>query len=238
MSNEIEKFDFNGNPLRVVMRDGEPWFVLTDIAKTLGYRDAEKAKRVLRDSQFNTLSRGIASELGFSGGRSPLVVSESGLYRLIMRSNVEGALVFQDWVTSEVLPAIRRTGKFEMTADNTPEEVQELTAQLSALEATNAVLAYVAVKHVQLVEASGGWYLGDAARMLGVSPRRFTPMAVEVGALQLDPKGRPRPSVLWVANGWMTTRNAGQTAVVTDKGLEVLSNLLNLPIIKPEIPTP
>lgn len=59
-------------------------------------RDAEKAKRVLRDSQFNTLSRGIASKLGFSGGRSPLVVNESGLYRLIMRSKVEGAERFQD----------------------------------------------------------------------------------------------------------------------------------------------
>lgn len=233
MSNEIEKFDFNGNPLRVVMRDGEPWFVAKDVTSALDITNTTRALASLDDDE-----KGLHSVNTLGGDQRVSIINEPGLYSLILRSRKAEAKTFKRWVTHEVLPTIRRTGKFEMTADNTPEEVQALTAQLSALEATNAVLAYVAVKHVQLVEASGGWYLGDAARMLGVSPRKFTPMAVKAGALQLDPKGRPRPSVLWVANGWMTTRNAGQTAVVTDKGLEVLSNLLNLPIIKPEIPTP
>lgn len=98
--------------IRVIEQDGEPWFVLTDVAKILGYRDAEKAKRVLRDGQYNTLSRGISADLGFSRGRSPLVINEPGLYRLIMRSNVPNAEKFQDWVTGEVLPTIRKTGAY------------------------------------------------------------------------------------------------------------------------------
>lgn len=110
MSN-IDRFNFNGEAdVRVVTIDGEPWFVLTDVAKILDYRDAEKAKRHLREGQTNTLNRGIASDLGFQPGRSPLVVNESGLYRLIMRSNVPAAERFQDWVTGEVLPTIRKTG--------------------------------------------------------------------------------------------------------------------------------
>lgn len=105
-------FNFDGNDVRVVVRDDEPWFLLTDPAKVLGYRDAADAKRLLRDGQYNTLSSRIWSDLG-GRGRPPIIVTEGGLYRLIMRSDSPVADSFQDWVTDEVLPAIRKTGKYD-----------------------------------------------------------------------------------------------------------------------------
>lgn len=111
---EITPFQFpaTGQQVRTVLIDGDPWFVLSDVAKILGYRDAEQASRLLRDSQLNTMPSGIATDLGQRGGRAPKVVTEGGLYRLVMRSNVAMAEPFQDWVTDEVLPAIRKTGSY------------------------------------------------------------------------------------------------------------------------------
>ena len=111
---DVTPFEFpaTGQAVRTVTIDGEPWFVLADVAKILGYRDAEHAGRLLRDHQLNTLPEGIATELGQRGGRPPRIVTEGGLYRLVMRSNVALAESFQDWVTDDVLPAIRRTGDY------------------------------------------------------------------------------------------------------------------------------
>lgn len=113
---EIAPFQFpaTGQTVRTVTIDGEPWFVLADVAKILGYRDGEHAGRLVRAHQINTLSQGIAAELGQRGGRPPKAVTEGGLYRLVMRSDVAMAEPFQDWVTDEVLPAIRRTGRYEV----------------------------------------------------------------------------------------------------------------------------
>lgn len=63
----------------------------------------------LRDSQFNGASASIAAELGQRGGKAPILITESGLYRLMLRSNAENAEKFQVWVEDEVLPAIRKT---------------------------------------------------------------------------------------------------------------------------------
>jgi len=108
---DIQLFSFEDFPVRTVPVDGEPWFVAKDVTDILGYTNGAKAVRdhVLPD-QTNRTSRSVASELGQVGGHLPTLVSEAGLYRLIMRSNVPGAQRFQAWVTDEVLPTIRKTG--------------------------------------------------------------------------------------------------------------------------------
>lgn len=98
--------------IRHVMIDGKPWFVLADVAKALGYQRTEKAKQHLRDSQSSTPNRGTANELGFSDGSLPTLITEGGLYRLMMRSRAEHAERFQEWVEDEVLPQIRQTGQY------------------------------------------------------------------------------------------------------------------------------
>ena len=100
-------YDFNGASVRVVGTWDEPWFVAADVAKHLGYRDAANAVRVLKEKQKGTH---LVSTLG--GSQEMVTVSESGLYKLIMTSRKKSAEAFQDWVTDEVLPSIRKTGGY------------------------------------------------------------------------------------------------------------------------------
>lgn len=96
---DVVSFSFKGQPVRSVTVDGLPWFVIADLAKILGYRDAANAARVLRDHQ-----QGY-SEVSTPGGPQQMrVCSEQGLYRLILRSNAKNADEVQDWVTAAPLP--------------------------------------------------------------------------------------------------------------------------------------
>lgn len=132
-----EKF---GN-VRVVMREGEPWFVARDIAIALGYADPSRA--VVQHCKKAIKTTILANR---KDGNPPINISlvpESDMYRLIMRSNTSLAEEFQDWVTEEVLPSIRRTGKYEVTqSDEVPllmQQMQELYTKISKLEEDNAV---------------------------------------------------------------------------------------------------
>lgn len=112
-------FNFNSNEVRVVVCDGEPWFVCTDVAKALHYRDAEVASRHLDDDEKGVHPTGVP-------GQSLTIINESGLYALVLRSRKPEARKFAKWVTSEVLPAIRKTGKFESAAVNAENEPKKI----------------------------------------------------------------------------------------------------------------
>lgn len=105
-------FEFRNHSVRVVMRNGEPWFVAADVAAALEYRDAEVAARHLPDRQKADTPIRCTSSRGTSQTRSMRIVSEGGLYRLVLRSRKPEAEAFTDWVTDEVLPAIRKTGTY------------------------------------------------------------------------------------------------------------------------------
>ena len=102
--------------VRTVMRDGEVWFVGKDVAEILGYVDPNKAIAMHVDEE-DKLNDKMASSLGQRGG---WLINESGLYGLILSSKLPSARKFKHWVTSEVLPAIRNTGSYEMD-DYSPE---------------------------------------------------------------------------------------------------------------------
>lgn len=103
----ITPFTYNDHQVRVVTRDGEPWFVAADIAQVLGYRDAANATRGLMEDEKGTQ---IVSTL--KGDQRATIVSEAGLYSLILRSRVAGAQAFKRWVTHDVLPSIRKRGGY------------------------------------------------------------------------------------------------------------------------------
>lgn len=106
-STSVSPFNFGTHAVRVVMQDGEPWFVAKDVCEALGYRDAEKGTRNLGTHQKGT--RNVSTP----GGEQRIsVINESGLYRLVLRSRKPEAEKFSDWVTGEVLPAIRKTGQY------------------------------------------------------------------------------------------------------------------------------
>ena len=114
--------------VRVVMQDGEPWFVGKDVAMALGYKNtkdalishvAEDDKRIIRRSEIATIENHLPKEvfpMNFVNGEIPnrglTAINESGLYSLIFGSKLESAKKFTRWVTSEVLPTIRKTGGY------------------------------------------------------------------------------------------------------------------------------
>ncbi|MNJ21391.1 hypothetical protein D3C77_157410 [compost metagenome] len=101
-------FSFGKQQVRTLLIDGEPWFVATDISTALQYRDSFNMCRNLDDDEKGTQ---IVSTLG--GGQEMLAINESGLYSAILRSRKPEAKRFKKWVTSEVLPAIRKHGRYD-----------------------------------------------------------------------------------------------------------------------------
>ncbi|WP_395109841.1 phage antirepressor [Actinomadura sp. SCN-SB] len=196
---EVQPFTFpeTGQRVRTVMIDGEPWFVLADVAKILGYRDAEHAGRLCRDAQLNTLPQGIAAELGQRGGRLPKIVTEGGLYRLVMRSNVALAEPFQDWVTDDVLPAIRRTGSYSVAPAprlpdiTTPEGVLAMAEQFAdtarALVAADQKIKELepkALAHDRYLTADKGDRLvREVAKLLGWKERDLRAFLLDEGLI-------------------------------------------------------
>jgi prophage antirepressor-like protein len=108
-SAQITPFNFGTHAVRVVMRNGEPWFVATDVAEALGYRNAPDAARNLSEHQ-KASTQIVRSTSG--GNPNVTIINESGLYRLVLRSRKPEAEKFSDWVTGEVLPSIRKTGSY------------------------------------------------------------------------------------------------------------------------------
>lgn len=115
MNNEIQRFDFKGASLRTLTdKAGEPWFVAKDVCDILELGNTTNALRALdEDEKTNFTNCNVAQ----NGGRAPLIISEPGLYKLVMRSRKPEAKEFQCWVTHEVLPSIRRTGGYIPTTD-------------------------------------------------------------------------------------------------------------------------
>ena len=93
--------------IRTVMIDNEPWFVLTDICKILKINNSRMVANRLDENELMSVKL-------TSGGqrRDMTVISESGVYAVILRSDKPHAKAFRKWVTSEVLPTIRRTGGY------------------------------------------------------------------------------------------------------------------------------
>lgn len=106
--------------VRTVMIDDEPWFVGNDVAKSLGYSRVREAIKTNVD-EMDTSLMGVTDSIGRT--QQTTVINESGLYSLIFGSKLPSAKKFKRWVTSEVLPALRKTGKYE--APKTPMTTQQ-----------------------------------------------------------------------------------------------------------------
>ncbi|WP_212645489.1 BRO family protein [Delftia sp. PE138] len=108
----ITPFDFDGHPIRVVTNDiGEPWFIAKEVSGVLGYSEASAMTRTLDDDE-----KGLQVLQTQGGTQRVIVINESGLYSAILKSERQEAKRFKKWVTSEVLPSIRRTGSYTSAA--------------------------------------------------------------------------------------------------------------------------
>lgn len=106
--NDLQLFKFENKNVRTLQIDGEPWFVGKDVANVLGYRNGNRDVNRHVDEDDKTVTK-----CGTSGGTQEMtVINESGLYSLILSSKLPSAKEFKHWITSEVLPQIRKTGKY------------------------------------------------------------------------------------------------------------------------------
>ena len=109
MENNMQLFSYDGKQVRTVQQDGEPWFVLKDVCEVLGIVDHKVAARRLDEDE--VCQTPLSDSIGCQ--QDTTVINESGLYNVILRSDKPEAKPFRKWVTSEVLPSIRRNGASE-----------------------------------------------------------------------------------------------------------------------------
>lgn len=172
---DLTVFTYDAADVRTFLRDGEPWFVAPDICSVLGIGNPRQAVSYLDDDE--VIQVPVITNDG-SGRELPTnLVSEAGLYSLILRSRKPEAKAFKRWITHEVLPAIRKTGRFESTPaiPQTYAEALQLAADQARqlverehqlLEAAPKVEAWD-----QLASADGDYAVADAAKMLSRNPQ-------------------------------------------------------------------
>lgn len=174
----IQLFEFpdNGEAVRVVTIDGEPWFVGGDVTAILGYANGRDAIGALPERMRNS----VAISDGKRGNPNRAVISESGVYRLVMRSTLASAERFQDWLAEDVIPTIRRTGSYSISAPALPdittpsgvlamaEQFARTARQLVEADARIAELEPKAIAHDTFLAAqSGDRLLREVAKLLG-----------------------------------------------------------------------
>lgn len=176
MNNEIQKFDFKGAALRTLTDEaGEPWFVLKDCMNILDLGNPTETVKMFDEDEFST------AEVIDSIGRrqQAYVISEPGLYRLVMRSRKPEAKEFQRWVTHEVLPQIRKTGGYIPTSESDSDEDIMARAVLVAQKTIKQKNQQIAEQQTRIVElepkarfadavaaSDGTCLVGELAKML------------------------------------------------------------------------
>ncbi len=196
--NELKIFE---NPqfgeIRVTDRDGEPWFVAADVCRALDIGNPSQALTRL-DSDEATL---ISNE-----GREINIVSEPGLYALVLGSRKPEAKAFKRWVTHEVIPSIRRTGGYITGADSmTSEELMakaltvaqktlaDREARLSVLTVENQIMKPKADYFDELVDRNLLTNIRETAKQLGVKEKEFVAFLVAKKYLYRDKRGKLMP---------------------------------------------
>lgn len=205
----LRVFDYNGKSIRTMEFNGQPWFVGKDVAGVLGYTDTNKAIAMHVDED-DKLNDKTASSLGQRGG---WLINESGLYSLVMSSKLSTAKQFKRWVTSEVLPSIRKTGGYIAGQETlSPEElmakallvakqtlaerdarINELSCANSELTVQNQILLPRAQYFDELVDRNLLTNFRETAKELGIAPKRFVSWLIEQKYIYRDKKGKLLP---------------------------------------------
>lgn len=231
--NEI--FDFNGQQVRTVMVNNEPYFVGKDVAEVLGYSDTNQAIRKHVDDE-DKLTR----QFDWSGqNRNMTIINESGLYSLILSSKLPQAKEFKRWVTSEVLPSIRKHGMWatEDLLNNpdfllaTVQKLKEEQEQRKALEVQVSIMAPKAKYFDDCVDKENSASIRDTAKLLKIKERNFVKYLLDNNFLYRDKKGTLKPYAhynndLFIVKEFRTKTYTGVQTRVTSKGRTTFNLLL------------
>lgn len=113
MTTQLIPFQFDLQEVRVIVHDdGTPWWILSDVCAVLGIQNPSDVVKRLESTEYHTLDSSYTGQFNLKR----VIVNEAGLYRVIFRSDKPDARRFQTWVFTDVLPAIRKTGAYHVTA--------------------------------------------------------------------------------------------------------------------------
>ena len=218
--------------IRAVEIDGEPWLVGKDVALALGYKNPQEAIR----NHVDTEDKGV-SEILTPGGMQKLpIINESGLYSLVLSSKLPTAKQFRRWVTSEVLPTIRKHGAY-ITREKlweiatSPEAMMKLCSDLlaereknAALREENAMLEGKAAFYDLFIDLKHSTNLRTTAKELVVPERRFVRFLLEQRFVYRAPSGNVLPYAKPANDGLFTVKDycnhghTGSYTLVTPQG--------------------
>lgn len=199
---------FNNNEfgeLRIIEQNGEPWFVGKDVAVALGYGEGKSLANAVAN-HVEAEDKGVTEMMTPGGKQQMTIINESGLYSLVLSSKLPTAKKFKRWVTSEVLPSIRKNGGYIAGQETmSPEElmasalilaqktIQARDARISALTVENQIMAPKADYFDALVDRNLLTNFRETAKQLGVGKKRFIQYLLERKYFYRDPKGKLQP---------------------------------------------
>lgn len=232
--------------IRTVSIDNEPWFVGKDVAQVLGYSDTKSAlaDHVDREDR-QIIQKGQIATLDIPN-RGMTIINESGLYSLILSSKLPNAKEFKRWVTSEVLPSIRKHGGYIAGQQElSPEELMaralvvaqntlaERDRRISELTVSNQIMQPKADYFDELVERNTLTNFRETAKELGVPPKKFVDFLLDHKYIYRDKKGKIQPfeaknnGLFEVKESFNTkTQWSGTQTLVTPKGRETFRLLI------------
>ena len=208
--NELQIFKNESfGEVRTVIIDNEPWFVGKDVASILGYAEPRSAISKKVDAE----DKGVAKMETPSGEQEMTIINESGLYSLILSSKLPKAKEFKRWVTSEVLPSIRKNGGYIANQESMTEEEllakaytvalnvikqkEEENKQLSIINSelvvNNQIMKPKADYFDQLVDRNLLTNLRETAKQLGFKEKPFIKFLIDKKYLYRDKRGRLMP---------------------------------------------
>lgn len=200
--NNMQIFKYENNDVRTVEMNGEPWFVLKDVCGVLGLSTpARVAERLDGDEVSQTH---FTDSIGRK--QETTVINESGLYSVILRSDKPAAKPFRKWVTSEVLPSIRKNGGYIAGQEQmTPEELMakallvanktlaERDARISELTVQNTIMQPKAEYFDELVDRNTLTNFRETAKELGISEKAFIRFLIDKKYIFRNQRGKLMP---------------------------------------------
>lgn len=205
--NEVQLFNFENHEVRSLLINSEPWFVGKDVAEVLGYAKPLNAIAQHVDKD-DSLKQGLTDSLGRQ--QKTIFVNESGLYALIFGSKLESAQKFKRWVTSEVLPALRKTGQYQ---------VKELSGQELMAKALIEAQSVLAAKDKQIEEMKPKVVFADAVAtshtsiLVGELAKILKQNGIEMGQKRL---------FAWLReNGYLIKRKGTDYNMPTQKAMDL-----------------
>lgn len=212
--NDLQIFNYNGNDVRTVEHDGDTWWVLKDVCDILGLTTPARVSERLEEDEVS--STHITDSLGRV--QATTIISESGLYNVILRSDKPEARDFKRWVTHYILPSIRKHGAYmtpakieEILAD--PDTIIKLATALKDERAAKEQLQIEAAKNAPKVIFADAVAVSDGALLVGELAKLLRGNGVELGQNRLYEKLRQ--------DGYLIKRKGTDYNMPTQRSMEL-----------------